>query len=59
MPEKVPQDLTLCIFRIVQERLRNVVKHSGVSEAIVEYSGHGDFLDVASQMQVPVWTSSL
>lgn len=46
MPEKVPPDVTLCIFRIAQEALRNVVKHSGVSEATIELSGHSDFLDL-------------
>ena len=31
----MPSDLSLCLFRVVQESLRNVVKHSGASEARV------------------------
>lgn len=33
-----PKDVTLCIFRLVQEALRNVLKHSGAEEAKVEIS---------------------
>ena len=29
VPARLPQDLTLCLFRIVQEALQNAVKHSG------------------------------
>lgn len=36
---KIPKDVALCLFRIVQEALRNVVKHSGTAEAKVELSG--------------------
>ena len=32
---KLPKELTLCLFRIVQEALRNVVKHSGAESARV------------------------
>jgi len=38
--------VTLCLFRIVQEALRNVVKHSGASEAAVELSGRSDRIDL-------------
>jgi signal transduction histidine kinase len=41
-----PKEVTLCLFRIVQEALRNVVKHSGAAEAKVELSGHGDRIDL-------------
>lgn len=40
------KDVTLCVFRIVQEALRNVVKHSGAVDATVELSGHADRLDL-------------
>jgi PAS domain S-box-containing protein len=43
---RIPKDVTLCLFRIVQETLRNVVKHSGATEARVELSGHGDRIDL-------------
>jgi signal transduction histidine kinase len=28
-PESLPKDVALCLFRIAQEALRNVIKHSG------------------------------
>jgi PAS domain S-box-containing protein len=46
VPGQISKDLTLCLFRIVQEALRNVVKHSGAAEAKVELSGHGDRIDL-------------
>lgn len=33
------KDVTLCLFRIVQESLRNVIKHSGAREAKVTLAG--------------------
>jgi signal transduction histidine kinase len=35
MPRHVPADIGLCFFRIVQEALHNVVRHSGTKEASV------------------------
>ena len=35
IPEPVPPDAALCLFRIVQEGLRNLKKHSGVAQAHV------------------------
>jgi PAS domain S-box-containing protein len=46
VPGQIPKEVTLCLFRIVQEALRNVVKHSGGTEAEVELSGHGDRIDL-------------
>jgi PAS domain S-box-containing protein len=43
---QIPNEVTLCLFRIVQEALRNVVKHSGASQAKVELSGHADRIDL-------------
>ena len=40
--EVISKEVTLCLFRIVQEALRNVVKHSGSREAEVELSSHSD-----------------
>ncbi len=34
-PATLPMDVTLCVFRIAQESLRNVIKHSGALEAQV------------------------
>jgi len=43
VPRFVPPDTALCLFRVVQEGLRNVKKHSGASEAKValeQRNGH-------------------
>ena len=43
--------MALCLFRIVQEALRNVVKHQVEAvEAQVELYGHGDHLDLGSSL---------
>ncbi|HSF23196.1 MAG TPA: PAS domain S-box protein, partial [Blastocatellia bacterium] len=34
-PATLPKEVTLCVFRIAQEALRNVAKHSGVGQAEV------------------------
>jgi signal transduction histidine kinase len=44
MPSKVPPDPALCLFRIVQEGLQNVVKHSGARNAVVTLTGTPDSL---------------
>jgi signal transduction histidine kinase len=36
IPESLPKDIALCLFRIAQEALRNVIKHSGAQDARVE-----------------------
>jgi len=46
VPERVPKDISLCLFRVVQEALRNVVKHSGATEVAVELARHGDQIDL-------------
>jgi PAS domain S-box-containing protein len=33
---KLPEDASLCLFRVAQEAIRNVHKHSGCREALVE-----------------------
>jgi len=42
IPQQLPRDVALCLFRITQEALRNVVKHSGTTEAEVELSSNAD-----------------
>ncbi len=37
----IPNDVALCLFRIVQEALRNIVKHGRTETAKVELSGNG------------------
>ncbi len=41
VPRSIPSKTSLCLFRIVQEGLRNVKKHSGANEAFVELTGDG------------------
>jgi signal transduction histidine kinase len=49
MLEPIPQDMALCLYRIVQEALRNVIKHSGAHQARVELqqSAHALCLRIA------------
>jgi signal transduction histidine kinase len=44
VPEAIPEDVGLCLYRIVQEALRNVIKHSGTCFATVELTGAPDGL---------------
>jgi signal transduction histidine kinase len=44
---QIPKDVSLCVFRIAQEALRNVVKHSGATEAQVELTYRGDQIDLS------------
>ena len=46
VPGQIPKDVALCLFRIVQEALRNIAKHTDSSEAKVEMYGHGDGIDL-------------
>jgi signal transduction histidine kinase len=46
IPEKMPKDVTLCLYRIAQEALRNVVLHSGAAGAQVELSGFDDRIEL-------------
>ena len=39
VPLRLPRDISLCLFRILQEALHNAVKHSGVREFEVELRG--------------------
>src|SRR5262249_32846436 len=42
MPPSIPDDTVLCLYRIAQEALRNVARHSGARYARVELGGGGD-----------------
>src|SRR6185295_13913118 len=46
VPRSVPPEVALCLFRIVQEAVHNIIKHSGVREARVSLSRVGDDLDL-------------
>jgi PAS domain S-box-containing protein len=42
IPRMIPNDVSLCLYRISQEALWNVVKHSSAREGILELSGYED-----------------
>ncbi|PIQ38858.1 MAG: hypothetical protein COW58_14985 [Thalassolituus sp. CG17_big_fil_post_rev_8_21_14_2_50_53_8] len=42
MPEDLPDKLQLCLFRVVQESLTNVVKHSGATLLEIELTHQND-----------------
>jgi len=44
VPARIPADLSLCFFRVVQEGLRNIKRHSGATRAEVCLEGNGDKL---------------
>jgi signal transduction histidine kinase len=44
VPETFSEDVSLCLYRIAQEALQNVVKHSGARHAGVELRGSADTL---------------
>jgi PAS domain S-box-containing protein len=46
IPNQIPKDVSMCLFRIVQEAVRNVAKHSGAPEVRVELIGVGDRLEL-------------
>jgi PAS domain S-box-containing protein len=41
-PQAVPQDVSLCVFRILQESLNNAIKHSGTEHFEVRLRGVSD-----------------
>ena len=47
IPSQVPGDAALCLFRIVQESLRNIKRHSGANEAEVLLEGVGENLHLS------------
>jgi PAS domain S-box-containing protein len=42
VPNRLSNDISLCLFRVAQEALHNAVKYSGVTEFSVEVRGTGD-----------------
>jgi PAS domain S-box-containing protein len=42
VPGKVPNDVSLCLFRVLQEALHNAVKYSGVERFAVQLNGTSD-----------------
>ena len=46
LPKAIPPEVSLCAFRLTQEALRNVVKHSQIKSAVVEASVDRDVLTI-------------
>ena len=44
VPRSVPDEIALCLYRIVQEGLQNIIKHSGSATAKVELISDGNEL---------------
>src|SRR4029079_17903150 len=41
LPPQLSKEITLCIYRVIQEAVQNVVKHSGADKARVELGING------------------
>ena len=46
IPEALPPEISLCLYRVLQEALQNVVKHSASRHANVSLNGHIDTIDL-------------
>jgi signal transduction histidine kinase len=48
LPARIPEGVALCLYRVVQESLRNVARHSGAGKATVTLTGskNGLFLTI-------------
>jgi signal transduction histidine kinase len=46
VPELLPKDTSLCLFRIAQEALHNAIKYSGARDFTVELSGSDDTVEL-------------
>ncbi len=44
LPPRIPRDIALCIYRIIQEGLRNIAKHAQATEAHLSLIGKNDAL---------------
>lgn len=49
IPETVPQEIAMCLFRVLQEALRNVIKHSGAQDIQVFLTGSKNEIKLAVQ----------
>ena len=46
IPKALPRDVSLCLYRVLQEALQNVVKHSVSRHALVSLNGHSDTISL-------------
>jgi PAS domain S-box-containing protein len=47
IPRSLPQEISLCLFRVLQEALQNAVKHSGTRHFEVELHGNAEQIELA------------
>ena len=47
VPKELPQEIALCLFRVLQEALQNAVKHSGVRQFEVSLKGALDEIQLS------------
>ncbi len=47
VPEALPHDLTLCLYRIAQEALQNAIKHGGARQVSMRVSGGAEGVTLA------------
>jgi len=47
VPESLPKDISLCLFRVAQEALHNAVKYSGAKLLTVDLTGTPDAVELA------------
>ncbi len=46
IPRNLPKEVSLCLFRVLQEALQNAAKHSGVRSFAVDLRGAEDVIDL-------------
>jgi signal transduction histidine kinase len=51
VPPRIPADVAICIYRIVQEGLRNVAKHSGATQLQISLIGKDDSIHLTIKDQ--------
>jgi signal transduction histidine kinase len=44
VPDNLAADVSLCLFRVMQEALHNIAKHSRAAKIDIELNGNSDFL---------------
>jgi two-component system sensor histidine kinase UhpB len=49
VPDSLPKDVALCVYRIAQEALRNIAKHASVDKALVSLTATGQELQLRVQ----------
>jgi len=47
VPQDLSRDISLCLYRVLQESLHNAVKHSGTAHYIVELRGEHDLVELS------------